>query len=119
MFALLAQASTTTSSNPAGLIVPLVLMGGLFYFLLIRPQQRRARQQRELASDLSIGDEVLTLGGMYGVVKDVDDESVTVEISPGTNVRMIKQGIARKLTGNDDDYEDLEEEPEEEPDTSP
>jgi len=117
MFALFAAASTTTSSNPAGLIVPLVLMGGLFYFLLIRPQQRRSRQQKELANDLEIGDEVLTLGGMYGVVKDVDDESVTVEISPGTSVRMIKQAIARKLTEDAEEYEPLEE-PEEEPDTS-
>ena len=41
---------------------------------------------------------MLTLGGMYGVVKDVDDDSVTVEISPGTNVRMLKQAIARRLT---------------------
>jgi preprotein translocase subunit YajC len=91
-------------------------MGGLFYFLLIRPQQRRTRAQRDLASELSIGDEVLTLGGMYGTVRDVDDDSVTVEISPGTNVRMLKQGIARRLT---EDEEEFEEEAEEEPDTSP
>jgi preprotein translocase subunit YajC len=107
--------STSSSGSAAGLIVPLVLMGGLFYFLLIRPQQRRTRQQRNLANELSIGDEVLTLGGMYGVIKDLDDDSVTVEISPGTNVRMLKQGIARRITEDEGEYE----EPEEEPDTSP
>jgi|SRR5436853_2839940 len=116
MYALFAATSSTSSSgNPAGLIVPLVLMGGLFYFLLIRPQQRRTRAQRDLASELSIGDEVLTLGGMYGTVKDLDDESVTVEISPGTNVRMLKQGIARRLTEDEEEFEEEAEEPETSP----
>jgi preprotein translocase subunit YajC len=120
MHVLFAATSSSSSGSAAGLVVPLVLMGGLFYFLLIRPQQRRTRAQRELSSELGIGDEVLTLGGMYGVIKDVDDESVTVEISPGTNVRMLKQGIARRLTEDEDEYpEELEPESEEEPDTSP
>ena len=117
MHVLFAATSSSSSGSAAGLVVPLVLMGGLFYFLLIRPQQRRTRAQRELSSELGIGDEVLTLGGMYGVIKDVDDESVTVEISPGTNVRMLKQGIARRLTEDEDEYE--QQESEEEPDTSP
>jgi len=111
-----ATSSTSSGSSAAGLVVPLVLMGGLFYFLLIRPQQRRSRQQKELASELGIGDEVLTLGGMYGVIKDVEGDSVTVEISPGTDVRMLKQAIARRITEDEDEYE---QEAEEEPDTSP
>ena len=94
-------------------------MGGLFYFLLIRPQQRRARAQKDLANEIGIGDEVLTLGGIYGVIKDLDDDSVTVEISPGTNVRMVKQGIARRITDDEEDAEEEVEEPESEPDTSP
>ena len=117
MHVLFAATSSSSSGSAAGLVVPLVLMGGLFYFLLIRPQQRRTRAQRELSSELGIGDEVLTLGGMYGVIKDVDDDSVTVEISPGTNVRMLKQGIARRLTEDEDEYE--QQESEEEPDTTP
>jgi preprotein translocase subunit YajC len=115
MLVLLAATSSSSSGSAAGLVVPLVLMGGLFYFLLIRPQQRRSRAQKELSSELNIGDEVLTLGGMYGVVKDLDDDSVTVEISPGTNVRMLKQAIARRLTEDEEEYEQSEEEP----DTSP
>ncbi len=110
MIPMLAQSSS--GGSPAAILVPLLLMGGLFYFMLIRPQQRRARQQRELTQDLGIGDEVLTAGGIFGVIKDLDDDSITVEISPGTSVRMLKQAIARKLN---DEYEG----PEGEPDTSP
>jgi preprotein translocase subunit YajC len=123
MHVLFAATSSSSSGSAAGLVVPLVLMGGLFYFLLIRPQQRRTRAQKELSSELGIGDDVLTLGGMYGVIKDVDDDSVTVEISPGTNVRMLKQAIARRLTEDEDEYAEQEleqeQESEEEPDTSP
>ena len=113
MIAFLAQ----SSSEPAGggaaaLLVPILLMGGLFYFMLIRPQQRRARQQRQLTQDLNIGDEVLTVGGIYGVIRDVDEDSITVEISPGNSVRMVKQAVARKMTEEDEgDYEEPEGEP--------
>jgi preprotein translocase subunit YajC len=79
---------------------------GVFYFLLIRPQQRRARAQRELVMSLEVGDEVVTIGGMFGTITAVDDESVTVEVAPGTSMRFVKSAIARKLVRD----EDLEEE---------
>ena len=114
MIPMLAQ-SSSQGGSAAGIVVPLLLMGGLFYFLLIRPQQRRARAQRELTHALGIGDEVLTAGGIFGVIKDLDDDNVTVEISPGTSVRILKQAIARKL--NDDEEEPGYDEPEGEPGT--
>ncbi|HEX6261956.1 MAG TPA: preprotein translocase subunit YajC [Actinomycetota bacterium] len=79
-------------------LISLVLLVGIFYFLLIRPQQRRMRQQRELVESLAVGDEVITIGGLYGRIMEMDDESVTVEISPGTQVRFVKSAIARRLT---------------------
>lgn len=75
----------------------LLAMAALFYFLLIRPQQRRARAQRELVRNLEVGDEVMTNAGIFGTIRDMDDEVVAVEISPGTTVRMIKGAIARRL----------------------
>ena len=77
------------------LIVSLVLMVGIFYFLLIRPQQRRVRQQRELVSSLQVGDEVVTIGGMFGRIQDMDDETVTLEAG-GSRLRFVKQAVARK-----------------------
>lgn len=79
-------------------LISLVLLVAIFYFLLIRPQQRRMRQQRELVEALTIGDEVITIGGLYGRIIEMDDESVTVEISPGTRVRFVKNAIARRLS---------------------
>ncbi|HCO02216.1 MAG TPA: preprotein translocase subunit YajC [Actinobacteria bacterium] len=111
-------AATTTSANPSGLIITLVLMIGVFYLLLIRPQQRRAKQQKTLLSTVDVGDEVVTIGGMYGVITEVDEDNgeLVVEISQGVEVRFLKAAIARKITPNeepaDEDHEH-EHEPEE------
>jgi preprotein translocase subunit YajC len=104
---LIAQAQDGGSA--VGLLVPLLLMGAVFYFLLIRPQQRRARQQRELIQAVDVGDEVITIGGVYGVVRSVDENDVVLEVSDGIEVRFLKSAIARRLTD-----EEFVEEPEEE-----
>jgi preprotein translocase subunit YajC len=78
-------------------LISLVLMVGIFYFLLIRPQQRRARQQRDLLGSLNVGDEVITIGGIFGRITEIDDESVTLDVGAG-QVRFIRQAIARKLS---------------------
>jgi preprotein translocase subunit YajC len=77
-------------------LLSLVLMVAVFYFLLIRPQQRRARQQRDLVQSLSVGDEVVTIGGMFGRIEAIDDESVTLDVGSGTRIRFVKQAVARK-----------------------
>ncbi|MBI4259042.1 MAG: preprotein translocase subunit YajC [Actinobacteria bacterium] len=100
--ALLAQETTT---NPLISLAPLLLIFVAMYFLMIRPQQRRARAQRELVASIDIGDEVITIGGMYGTVTDLDDESVTVEVAAGTSIRLVKSAIARKLVF-DEEYDD-------------
>jgi preprotein translocase subunit YajC len=78
-------------------LISLALMVAIFYFLLIRPQQRRARQQRELVNSLSVGDEVVTIGGMFGTIESMDEESVTLNTGSGTRIRFIKQAVARKF----------------------
>jgi preprotein translocase subunit YajC len=75
----------------------LVLMGVFFYFLLIRPQQRRARQQRALVDSLDIGDEVMTIGGLYGTIRRLEDDRVTLEVAPGVDLQYAKSAIARRL----------------------
>lgn len=103
MVALLAQGSQGGSSLVA--FLPLLLMGVVFYFLLIRPQQRRARAQRELLSSVRVGDEVVTTAGVYGTITAIDDETdiVTLEIAPGTRIRMVRAGVGRILREEEDE----------------
>ncbi len=117
MIGFLAQnGSTSTGGGLTGLLVPLLLMGGLFYFMLIRPQKRRSQAQKRLLSSLEVGDEIMTGGGIFGTIKEIDDDedTVTVEIAPGTDIRMVRRAIAQKLVED----EDFEEEDEEEADQS-
>lgn len=96
-FAMAGNPAAQQGSNPYSGIIMLVIMFAIFYFLLIRPQQRRARAQRELLSSVEVGDEVVTTSGMFGTVIDIDEEDdiLTLEIAPGTRVRILRAGIGR------------------------
>jgi preprotein translocase subunit YajC len=96
-------------------LLPLILLFGVMYFLMIRPQQRRRREAQELQSRISPGDEVVTIGGLYGTIVEADDETVTLEISPGVHARYARPAIAR-VTARAEAEEDEEEEYEEEAD---
>jgi preprotein translocase subunit YajC len=84
-----------TGSALAG-ILPLVALFAVFY-LLVRPQQKRAKQQRALVAAVEVNDRVVTLGGMHGTVRYVDDEIIHLEVSPGTTVTFAKAAVARRL----------------------
>jgi preprotein translocase subunit YajC len=110
----LAQSSSGQSgSSGLGLLLPIVLMGFVFYFFLIRPQRAQRQRQQQLLSALAVGDEVLTIGGMYGRITEIDDDTdtVTVEVAPGTHIRMLRRAISQRLTEDEDEsYEEAEDE---------
>ncbi len=85
-------------SSGGGSFLPLlmiVLLFGVMYFMMIRPQQKRRREAQQLQASLSAGDEVVTIGGLYGTVVQVDDETVTLEVAPGVHTRYARPAIAR------------------------
>ena len=76
-------------------LVPILLMFVIFYFLLFRPQQQRAKQHREMVSNIRRGDTVVTSGGIIGKVTKVrDDNEIEVEIADQTRVRVVKATVA-------------------------
>jgi preprotein translocase subunit YajC len=81
--------------EPAGLIFVIALFV-LFWLFVIRPQRRRIEAQRELHDSVRAGDEIVTMGGLLGHVRSIneDDDTLVVEIAPGTNVRVARRGIA-------------------------
>ena len=84
-------------------LLPFVLIFVVFYFFLIRPQQKRAKEHREMVSQLRRGDKVITSGGLVGTVtKSVDDqETVEVEIAKDVKVNIMRTMIADKRTKDD------------------
>jgi preprotein translocase subunit YajC len=70
-------------------------MFALLWVLLIRPQRRRQQAQQQLLSSVEPGDEVLTVGGLYGIVHEVDeDNDLIVEIAEGIRVRIARRSVA-------------------------
>ena len=78
-------------------LLPLVVLAGAFYLLIIRPQQKRQRDHRMLMDSLQVGDRVITMGGVYGTVSNLDDEKVGVEVATGVIVEFARSAIARRL----------------------
>ena len=109
VFGILAQDGGQAGGSLIGLALPVLMIVG-FYFLLIRPQRNRQRAQQTLLASLEVGDEVMTTGGIYGTIVEIDDDegTVTVEIAPGTRVRMVRQGIAQRLVEDEDVYDEDE-----------
>ena len=80
----------------SALMLPVLLLV-VFYFLLIRPQNKRAKEQKEMLSKVATGDEVATTGGILGRVVEVGDQFLTVEIAPGVNIKLQKFQVAQVL----------------------
>jgi len=100
-------AQSSGGGSYVGLLIPVLLLG-VFYFLLIRPQQRRAKEQQALIRSVEEGDEIVMTSGIIGTIVAIDDEddTLTVEIAPGTQVRILRAGVGRLLTAEDEDYDD-------------
>ena len=88
--------SGSSGGEGAGFIsfVPLLLMFAIFYFLLIRPQQKKAKQHRELLGALKKGDKVISSGGLHGTVTGLTDDVVTMEIAPKIRVKVSRGSVS-------------------------
>lgn len=96
---ILLQAETggADSAAPGGGYLNMILIGGIivvFYFFMIRPQQKRQKEEKKFREALGKGDRVITIGGMYGKIIGVEDDSVMVEVdSKGTKLRFDKAAL--------------------------
>jgi preprotein translocase subunit YajC len=97
----LAQSTTATtvakSTKSSGSYVPLlviVVIFGLLYFLFLRPRQQRLRQQQNVSKSLSVGDEVMSAGGIFGRIVALDSDAVEVEVAPGVVMTFIPKAIS-------------------------
>jgi preprotein translocase subunit YajC len=98
-----AYAQAAPAAANAGLMgnlstfLPLILMFVVMYFLMIRPQQKRAKEQKQMMDALAKGDEVVTAGGILGKVSKVNDTYVTIEVAANTEIVVQKHSITTLL----------------------
>ncbi len=87
----------------------IILMFGALYYLLLRPQQKREKARRELVRSLQVGDEVMTNAGIHGVVAEVEDTVVWLEVAPDVELKMNRDSVAgmtSAASSTDDDQSD-------------
>ena len=77
--------------------MPLILIFVIFYFLLILPQQRKQKKQQAMIDSLKSGDEIVTLGGLFGKIVEVKAETFVLEIAPHTQVRISRNAVSHKV----------------------
>lgn len=107
LLSFLAQSPTPTGGGTSGgsglgSLVFVALLVAMFYFLMIRPQRRMRQQTQQLQSGLAVGDQVETVAGMYGTIRQIDDTTLLVELAPGMIVKMSRGGVRRKMPGNEE-----------------
>jgi len=92
-----AQAAGAPQPNMIMQLLPLILIFVVFYFLLIRPQAKRAKEHKAMVAALSVGDEVVTSGGILGKVTEVSDQFLTVEVAEGVRVKVQRHTVSGLL----------------------
>ena len=92
-----------------GILIIAVLFGVL-WFAMIRPQRAKVQAQQRLLSTVEVGDEILTVGGIYGIVQEVEPDEeggdLVVEIAEGIHVRIARKALATVIKPEEDDEDD-------------
>ena len=93
----MAQSSGGQQTGTLELILPLLLMFGIFYFLLIRPQQKKAKEHKNLVAALKKGDEIITNGGILAKITDVEETFLTCQIAENVEVKVQSHAVSAVL----------------------
>ena len=89
--------SGESGSSPLIAALPFVLIFVFFYLLILRPQRKQSKERDELLGSLKRGDDIITSGGIYGKIINVEDNKITLEIAKGTNISIDRSGISGKV----------------------
>ncbi len=90
-----AYAQGAQQADPFSFLLPMAIIFGAFYFLLIRPQQKKQKAHTQLVADLSVGNEILTAGGILGRITGVSEHYAIVQIADNTEVKIQKSSISQ------------------------
>ena len=84
-------------------LIVMVVLFAVMWVVMIRPQRRRQMLHAEMQKNLAPGDEIITAGGLHGFVRRLDEDTLAVEIAPGTEVRLDRRAVATVVRADDDE----------------
>ena len=91
------DAAAAQSSGMISTIIMLVVMVAIFYFLLIRPQRKKDKKVKEMLSALKAGDRICTIGGIYGTIVSLKDDTVTLAVGSAKNQMVMARWAIRSV----------------------
>ncbi len=93
-------ATTGAPKQPGALemMLPFIFIFAIFYFLVIRPQVKRQKSHQKFVSELKKGDEIITASGIFGTIQGLTDRFVTLEVSDGVSIKVLRTQIASTLS---------------------
>lgn len=91
------------SLGAIGPFIPILLIGVLFYFLMLQPERKKQAEQKKMLSEMKTNDQVVTVGGILGVVSNMTDKYVTLRVDDKSNakIRVLRSSISRVLSADD------------------
>ncbi len=78
--------------------LPIIILFAIFYFLLIRPQQKKAKEHREMIANLKKGIRIITSGGIYGTIQSIDDTTIGLEIAEKVKIKISRGNVAAVIS---------------------
>lgn len=102
------QGASQAAGGGLAALIPLVFMILIFYFLIIRPQQKRQKEHRNMLANLKKGDQVITQGGLIGVITGLTESVVTLEVADNVKVKVQRAYIAGVMNPSKDKDKDKE-----------
>ncbi|HKK98792.1 MAG TPA: preprotein translocase subunit YajC [Desulfotignum sp.] len=83
--------------------LPIIILFAIFYFLLIRPQQKKAKEHREMIANLKKGSRIITSGGIYGTIIAIDDTTIGLEIAEKVKIKISRGNVAALVSDTETD----------------
>ena len=84
----------TGGSGITGMLIPMVAVFAIFYFLLIRPQQKRAKEHKNMIAEMKKGDRVVAAGGVIGKITKLDDAEVELDLGAGVKMSVVRDSVS-------------------------
>ncbi len=92
---LLTAGGSGQQANPYSSMIMLVLIIVVFYFFMIRPQVKRQKELKKYRESLKKGDKIITTGGIYGKVAEINENTITIEVEEKMHLKIDKNAVLR------------------------
>lgn len=93
---------TPGDANPVMSLLPFVLMFAVLYLLILRPQIKKQKTTQRMIDELKKGDEIVTSGGIHGVIANMKDDTITVKIADNVKVELSRTAVSQVKNGGDE-----------------